>query len=514
MMNKIKSFFSNNFTITAFILFAVIIFSLYGKTLSFDWTYFDDDVLILDKQDFFKFSNIDKIFTVTVFGQEKDKFCRPILNLTFLIEKYIYGTNPLGYHLTNILLHIFVVFLMFILLSEFYDQKKTFLICLLFACHPTLVQAIAWIPGRNDSLLTIFIIISFYYFIKYVDINKYLYLFFHLLCFILALLTKETAIVIPIFYCAFLFFKSVKIKKIITLIIIWSLIICLYLLYRSFVLSHQQYSLTFYELIKNFIVAFPSTTKYVANIFFPIKLSVFPATLELNYLLCMASVFVFILLFIQFKTYKLKNVIFGFCVFFFFLFPTFLMPNNQFYDHRIYLSLIGIVVVILELINKNNKVFTKQSICIFCLIFLFFSIITIFHEQKFKDKEVFWINAYLDSPKSDIANAVLAGLFLERGMYKEAEEKYLEAIKLHEFSKHYVNLAALYFKTKRLDEAEKCLLKALSLDNYNYNVYYNLALIYKIKGDKQKYEEMRKWYIIVYNDTNKISKMSEDEVDI
>ena len=30
---------------------------LFGKTLFFDWTYLDDDVLILDKQDYLKFSN-------------------------------------------------------------------------------------------------------------------------------------------------------------------------------------------------------------------------------------------------------------------------------------------------------------------------------------------------------------------------------------------------------------------------------------------------------------------------
>ena len=59
------------------------------------------------------------IFTNNVFGQEKDKFCRPILNLTFLVEKYIYGINPYGYHFTNILLHLFVVFFIYLkVLSE------------------------------------------------------------------------------------------------------------------------------------------------------------------------------------------------------------------------------------------------------------------------------------------------------------------------------------------------------------------------------------------------------------
>ena len=188
------------------------------------------------------------------------------------------------------------------------------------------------------------------------------------------------------------------------------------------------------------------------------------------------------------------------------------MPNNQFYDHRIYLALIGILIVLLELINKTNNAVNKKNIMVFSLIFISFCFITYSYELKFKNKEVFWVNAYLDSPKSDIACAMLAGLFLENKNYKKAEEKYLEAIKLKADSKHYVNLSSVYIKTKQFDIAENCLIKALSLDKYNPNVYYNLALIYKIKKDKQKYEEMKKLYVMVYNNTNKFSKIEREDI--
>ena len=512
MIIKIKQFINKHFTFTVFIIFAVVIFSLYGKSLFFDWTYYDDDVLILDKQQYLSFSNIEKIFTNTVFGQEKDKFCRPILNLTFLVEKYIYGINPYGYHFTNILLHLFVVFFIFVFFFVRYDSKKTFLLCLLFACHPSVVQAVSWIPGRNDSLLTLFIILAFYFIKKYTDTNKVYFLFIHLSCLCLSLLTKETAIVAPIFYLAYLYFKDIKIKKIALLVFIWIIIILMYFLYRHYVLSYQEYSLTIYELLKNFFVSFPAITKYIANIFFPIILSIFPVLLELNYLLCISGILVFIFIFLQFKKYNLKVVIFGFCWFLFFIFPTFLMPNNQFYDHRIYLALIGILIVLLELINKTNNAVNKKNIMVFSLIFISFCFITYSYELKFKNKEVFWVNAYLDSPKSDIACAMLAGLFLENKNYKKAEEKYLEAIKLKADSKHYVNLSSVYIKTKQFDIAENCLIKALSLDKYNPNVYYNLALIYKIKKDKQKYEEMKKLYVMVYNNTNKFSKIEREDI--
>lgn len=506
MLNKFKNFIINHFNLSVFLIFTVIVFSLYGKTLFFDWTYYDDDVLIVDKQEFLSFSNIKNVLFTTVFGQEEDKFCRPVLNLTFLCEKYLYGTKPFGYHLTNIIIHLFAVFSVFLLLILRYDKKKSLIFCLLFLCHPALTQAVAWIPGRNDSLLTLFLVLSCYFFIKYTDTNKIIDLILYFMFFVLSVFTKETAIVLPVFYFIILIYKKKGIKQYLLHSVIIVSTILIYLLYRSIVLNYQTYSVTFKTLITNFFVSFPMVTKYIANIFFPFKLSIFPAMIEVNYLLCITSILVFVLLFVKCRTYNLKFVILGFVWYFLFLFPTFLMPNNQSFDHRLYLPLVGILIVILELLDKYDKILKIKSVLIFSFIFLLFFTITFFYEQNFKNKEVFWVNAYTMSPNSDIANAMVGGLLLERGLYDEAEERYKKAIELREFSKHYVNLAALYFVTKRLDDSEKCLLKALSLDNMNANIYYNLSLIYKIKGEKEKSQEMKDWYIKVFNDTNKVSK--------
>lgn len=504
-MSKFKNFIINHFNIFVFLIFTIVIFSLYGISLSFDYTYYDDDVLILDKQEYLTFSNIKNIVSDTVFGKGKDKFCRPVLNLTFLCEKYLYGVKPFGYHLTNIIIHLFAVFSIFLFLTLRYDKEKTLILCLLFACHPAIVQAVAWISGRNDSLLALFIVLSCYFLIKILDTNKKVFLFLHLVCFILSLFTKETAIVVPIFYLFFLYLKKQDIKKFCSYLAIWFLIILLYLLYRHFVLSYQDYSLSLKELFVNFFVSFPALTKYVANIFFPVRLSIFPSMLEVNYLLAIVSVLIFVLFFLRFKKYDLKFILFGFCFFLFFLFPTFLMSNNQFFDHRIYLPLIGILIVLLEFLR--GYINFKKILSCSLVIFIFFFMITLFYEQKFKNKEVFWVNAFISSPESDIANAMVAGMLMERGLYKEAEEKYLKAINLNPKSKHYVNLAILYLKTRRIDEAEHFLLESLKLSNDNPVAYYNLALIYKYKKEFEKAQEMKNWYIKVFNDNNKVSKI-------
>jgi len=537
MINKIKKFFNNHFNLFVFLSLAVIIFSLYGKTLFFDWTYYDDDVLILDKQDYLKFSNIKNIFFDTVFGKEQDRFLRPGLNITFLVEKYLYGTTPTGYHLTNLVIHLLAVFSIFLFLTLKYDKYKTFVLCLLFAVHPAIVQAVAWVPGRNDSLLTLFLILSFYFFIKYFYKNNKIFFLLHLLCFILALLIKETAVIAPIFFICFAiannmschpaldagsccsiknknssFLKSSTLPLFLSSITyLYTSLIIVYLLYRKFALSYHLETVAVISLLKNFVNSFPAVIKYISNIFFPINLSVFPSGLENNYLLAFASILVFILFFLISKKYNIKNIIFGFCWFLFFLFPTFLMPDNKFYDHRIYLPLVGILIVLSEFLTDKN-LYSKKVFYLIVTVYIIFSCISYVYTDKFKNKEIFWVTAVTCSPNSDIANAVVAGILTDNAIYAEAEQKYLKAIQLNKNSKHYVNLAVLYMKTKKIEQAKQVLLQALSLNDNNPLIYYNLALIYRYEGNLTEAEKMKNLYIDSFNKTDKVSKFKNIEL--
>lgn len=508
----IKKLFQN-INIKFLITLTLIVFALYGKSLFFDFTYLDDDVLIIDKQEYLSFSNIKNILTDTVFAREHDKFCRPLLNISFLIEKYIYGINPWGYHLTNIIIHIFAVFSIFLLLSLKYDNKKVFLVSILFACHPALTQAVVWIPGRNDSILTAFVVMSFYFLIRYLDNKKNIYLVLHIFLYICSLLTKETAVMVPFFYCMYLLFKKQSIKTNIVFIAVWLSGGISYFLYRSFVLNYQTYSYSVSDMFGVFFKSLPATTKYIANIFFPLNLSVFPSTVEVNYLLAGVVFFIFILLaVVAERQYDKRVLLFGILWFVVFLLPTFVMPDNQFYDHRIYLPMFGILIVILEMLKSYDKIYGKRVVIFLISITLIFAFLSFLHENKFRDKQIFWINALIDSPNSAITNASVAGLLDEVGMYKEAEEKYLKAIKIHEHSKHYVNLAVLYLHMREIDKAEQVLLKALKLRDDNPMIYYNLAIIYKYKGNKDLAIQMKNLYLKVFKDTNQYQKPEDIKI--
>ena len=183
-------------------------FLVYFRSLFFKFSYLDDNVLILTNLFFLKNpANIFKTFTTQVFHilHTSAAYYRPMLTISFMIDSWLGGANPFFYHLTNIIIHLTASSLVYLFFCKLkYKKNLAFIFALIFTVHPVLAQAVSWIPGRNDSLLTVFFLLSFIYLIKYVDQKKGKYGSLHLLFFFFSLFTKESAIFLPLMALFFL----------------------------------------------------------------------------------------------------------------------------------------------------------------------------------------------------------------------------------------------------------------------------------------------------------------------
>lgn len=503
-----------NFNIKVFLILAITVFSLYGKSILFNFVYFDDDVLILDKQNYLTISNIKNILTDPVFGRENDKYYRPVLNLSFVMDKLIYNINPFGYHLTNILIHLFAVFSIFILFSYKYDKYISIFFSILFAVHPTLVKAVAWIPGRNDSLLSLFSVLSFYFFIKYSENYKKSNLIFHILFFTLSLFTKETAIISIFIYGLYIFINKYPVSKYLTASLIWIGTIIFFFIIRHFIFSYQVIETSTYVMLKTALTNLPVLIQYAQLIIFPADISILASKININYFtFSYTIVFFTLLLFLSKKTTSLKLVVFYIIWFLLYIIPSCLVPNNNYDVHRIYLPMAGIFLLLLET-TKEYYIKHKKTVTIFLmLISVIFFLISFTQTNKFKDKKIFWVNALMDNPDSAIANANVGGLLSDVHRYEEAEKKYLKAISIEQWeSKHYVNLAVLYVHMHNIEKAEEYLLKALNLNKYNEMIYYNLAQIYNYQEKKELAMQMKTMYLDVFRLQNRYDKPLEIKI--
>ena len=81
----------------------------------------------------------------------------PLTWLSFGMDYIVWGMNPFGYHLTNLILHalnaVLFYFLCFTLLSR---APPAALAALLFSLHPLRVESVAWAVERRDVLSSFF----------------------------------------------------------------------------------------------------------------------------------------------------------------------------------------------------------------------------------------------------------------------------------------------------------------------------------------------------------------------
>src|SRR6185312_13912488 len=179
------------------ILISLFIFFMYARTVSYEYIGLDDTTLIETNYKFIKnFNNIPTAFTKhvmysgTTLDNEKDYY-RPMLTLSFMIDAHIAGNaKPRWYHFANILYHLTACLLLFTLLYKLkVNSIATFLLTVLFSIHPVVDQAVAWIPGRNDTLLAIFVLSSFIFLLKYIETKEFKTLGWHIIFFGCALFT-------------------------------------------------------------------------------------------------------------------------------------------------------------------------------------------------------------------------------------------------------------------------------------------------------------------------------------
>ncbi|HBA36619.1 TPA: hypothetical protein DCZ15_01960 [Candidatus Falkowbacteria bacterium] len=460
-------------------------FLLYSQTLFFDFTYFDDSILILEKTEILRdVRNIGQLFTTDAFFSVHKFYYRPLLNLSFMLDFQLGGTLPFFFHLSNILWHCLAVGLLFNFLRLLTGKRRlSFFLSLIFLVHPVLTQAVAWIPGRNDSLLTIFILAAFNVFLAFLQrprLRSYLgYLFF----FFCALLTKENAIVLPvliIFY--FLFIDRGRLNKTDRWLIVAGsgTVALIWFLMRNFSLGGEP--IDYLSAFTGFVHNLPAILVGVGKLILPANLSVLPNLFDSTLLYGLIISPLLVLAYFASRQRRGRYAIFGLAWFFMFLLPSFIRLNDlpDFLEHRLYLSLVGFLIVLLEFDWIKNLNFKKPTSKIIGLIVLaVFAGLTFWHSGNFKNRLVFWERAVADAPHSPLAHRNLGVMYYFENDLERAEEQYRQALELNPSERMaHNNLGIIYLGKEDFVRAEEEFLAELQ-NNPGYDkALFNLGDLY------------------------------------
>jgi protein O-mannosyl-transferase len=126
---------------------------------------------------------------------------RPMVLVLFSLNYGISGNNPFGYHVILLLLHLANILLVYALIRKLTAGSAIGAIvgASFFALHPTRVESVAWLSGITDPLVIFFLLGSLLAHRIFIENPKgWWYLAISLLCFQLALWSKEVAIAFPL----------------------------------------------------------------------------------------------------------------------------------------------------------------------------------------------------------------------------------------------------------------------------------------------------------------------------
>jgi len=95
-------------------------------------------------------------------------YWHPLTWMSHMLDCQLYGLNPGGHHLTNLLFHIANTWLVLLLLNQMTGAIwRSALVAALFAWHPLHVESVAWACERKDVLSTFFWLLALVAYVRY-----------------------------------------------------------------------------------------------------------------------------------------------------------------------------------------------------------------------------------------------------------------------------------------------------------------------------------------------------------
>ncbi len=481
-------------------LLVLLVVAVFGNTLLNQFVY-DDKVFVVNNQAIREFKNIPQFITnARSFSGDRDfMIYRPLATLSLSLDYWLWNLKPIGYHITNVILHAANVILVYwVALALAATPITAFLAAAFFAIHPVQCATVSWISSRSNLLCSLFLLLAFLAYLR----NTRKYNFWSVFCLVLSLLAKETAMVFILLVVLYDYYFVLKVNKSKAVNMWWSylplvMISGLYLLLRTQVLGQVTQrgwwggslwynmltmSKSFYYYLKVLIMPWKLTVDYVLDIAVGIWDPLVLAGL------CSAVALIVLALKISRRE---KLISFGLFWFLIALLPVSnIIPLQALLAERfLYLPLVGMslaVAVPLGRLLPESRQSNRKKLwgCLLVTVLLFFyGVRSIQRNMDWYDDYTLWSSTVRTSPESPRAHFALGQVYYKKGDYPLAIEEYRKALALNPNVAELYNVLGLaYEKSQSWAEAisvYKTGLKAKSLDNRTkVNLLLNLGNAY------------------------------------
>jgi hypothetical protein len=436
--------------------------AVHGRSLAFDFTGLDDRDLVVDDQPFLSApSSLWRVFGRAYMHvvDAVHAYWRPLVTWTLVLDAQWSGVRPFGYHLTNLVLHAIACVLVWALLGSFrLGPAVTLAGALVFAVHPALAAAVAWVPGRNDTLLAVLALAAWIALLRG-------WTAVHLTFFALALLTKETAFALPLVWAlhAGLLGVGPRGRALGLHAVAWGL------LGGVRVLLHPA----------DVTLTMANASRFVGalgQLVLPVHLSVLADAQDVPAWPGVVAVVGIALALRLVPGVRGRVVAVGASAFVLLLLPSVLLPGTLVLDSRLYLPAVGVVLVLGEIVRALSL--ERRVLAAFAGVSLVaLAVVTMAFEGSFRDRRAFARDAVAESPHSAMAHFCLGRSAQLDGDDDLALTEYQAALARGPAEVVHNDIAVLHMKHARWPEAEEELRQELSGNPRYAEAYYNLGIV-------------------------------------
>jgi len=471
-------------------LVALVAIAIYLPALRYGFIGYDDTLLIVDNREFLsRISNLPQAFRQDAFrvpGYESSgAYYRPVVTVSLMLDAQIGGVSPWIFHATNIAAHAAGSCAVVAFLATLgYPLVASFLLGLVFAAHPVLVSAVAWVPGRVESLVALFTLLAGLLAIRYARGGGPRRAALHFAAFALALFTKEVALFLPVPLLACLYglrAEPAARRRTRVLVAGWVVILAVWFVMRGAALSAPALPAV---LLGQAAANLPVLVHYLGKTIVPVGLSVAPAGQGIALYTGLLALAVLSVALMRSRARRPGMILFGVLWYLSFALPPLLVPRIVGLEQRLYLPMAGLLVLALE--GGLGQVLGRRRLAIGITlgVALVFAGVTAARVRVYGSRQSFGENAVATSPGSSYARASLGAVYLSRDRLEEAREQYARAVELNPGEpKANNNLGVSAGRQGRPAEAERFFRREIEVNPGYADAWFNLAMMRLQAGD-------------------------------
>ena len=466
--------------------------------LNNDFVNWDDDDLLYDHPavQALTWENVASIFSRPVI-----KTYTPLTLFTFALEYSLFGRRAAGYHFVNMVLHLAVVFLVYVLalrlrLGPFAAGAAA----LVFGIHPLHVESVAWISARKDVLSGVFYLLALLSYLSYLASRKKGPFLWTLAWGGLSMLAKPVAYSLPVVLLSLDWYEGRKLdlkcflEKIPFAFYILPLLLWMVRLNREAIFVQNPFpekaliwiwTLSFYPV--KFI--FPLGLSPVYEL--PLPVSLYQPSFALAFIvgvLALSTLYFF---------RKQRLYVLSWLVFFFAIFANLktsdIAATGIVADRFMYLPSLGFCLLLGWLVGRiaemsrndnlrgakllNVVILSKISLQVVLGIFLMFSVVSVRQIRVWRDSEALWNDVLQDRPYNVTANINLADHYLKQGIVSESVAELCRKVLTvdPDMLQAHVNLGNVLAQMGQYEQAKTHSRRALELEPDHAVAHINLG---------------------------------------